>query len=182
MYRLAAAEPVHGTPFHSWTCSCASVADVPVLMWARPLIPCGVPIWSSVLQWERLQDAGWGALGAPRPLCILRRPPSLGRLLSCLLLLWLMLLMRGQALVQDVYPAYRLPSLLWRHCCVSSPHFPLPPGHRDLADAALRCLPANSQEYPPRARRRWPSLWCWSTACTIFCGSLCPPIVDSSDC
>ena len=30
--RLAPAEPVHGTPFHSWTCSCASVADVPVLM------------------------------------------------------------------------------------------------------------------------------------------------------
>ena len=66
-------------------------------------------------------------------------------------------------------------------CCVSSPHLPLPPGHRDLAGAALRCLAANSQEYPPRARRRWPSLWCWSTACTIFCGSLCAPIVDSSD-
>ena len=30
--RLAPAEPVHSTPFHSWTCSCASVADIPVLM------------------------------------------------------------------------------------------------------------------------------------------------------
>ena len=50
--RLAPAEPVHGTPFHSWTCSCASVADVPVLMWALSLIPCGVPIWPLVLQWE----------------------------------------------------------------------------------------------------------------------------------
>ena len=45
-------------------------------MWARPLIPCGVPIWSSVLQWERLQDSGWGVVGAPRPLGLLRRPPS----------------------------------------------------------------------------------------------------------
>ena len=66
-------------------------------------------------------------------------------------------------------------------CCVSSPHLPLPPWHRDLAGAAFRCLAAHSQEYPPRARRRWPSLWCWSTACTIFCSSLCPPLVDSSD-
>ena len=150
MYRLAAAEPVHGTPFHSWTCLCASVADVPVLMWARPLIPCGVPRWPLVLQWER-----WVPLGAPRPLCLLRRLPSLGhscaRLVSCLPLLWLILLMRGQALVQGVHPAYRLPS------------------------------GGQLEEYPPRARRRWPSLWCWSTACTIFCGSLCSPIVDSSD-
>ena len=165
---------------HLFTLGCG-----PVLMWARPLVPCGVPIWSSVLQWEGLQDGGWGVFRAPQPRCLLRRPPSLGhsraQLLSRLLLLWLMLLMRGQVLVQDVHPASRLPFLFWRHCCVSSPHFPLPPGHRDLADVALRCLAANSQEYPPRARRRWPSLWCWSTACTIFCGSLCPPIVDSSD-
>ena len=61
-------------------------------------------------------------LGAPRPLCPLRRPPSLGhyraRLLSCLPLLWLTLLMRGQALVQGVHPPYRLPSLLWRQIAV----------------------------------------------------------------
>ena len=132
---------------------------------------------------EAIAGCCWSALGAFRPRCLLRRPPSLGhsrvRLLSCLLLLWLLLLMRGQALVQNVHAACRLPFLFWRHCCVSSSHFPLP---RNLADAALRCLAANSQEYPPRARRRWSSLWCWSTACTIFCGSLCPPIVDSSDC
>ena len=90
--------------------------------------------------------------------CLLCRPPSLGhsraRLLSCLLLiwlmLWLMLLMREQALVQDVLSAYRSPSLLWRLACelAPSPHLPLPPGHRDLADAALRWLAANSQEFP----------------------------------
>ena len=61
------AEPVHGTPFHSWTRSCASVADAPVLVWACPLIPHGVPIWPSVLLWKQCQDAGWGALVAPRP-------------------------------------------------------------------------------------------------------------------
>ena len=33
-------------------------------------------------------------------------------------------------------------------CCVSSPHLPLPPWHRDLAGAAFRCLAAHSQEYP----------------------------------
>ena len=44
---------VQGTPFHSWTRSCVSVADAPVLVWACPLIPNGVPIWSSVLQWKR---------------------------------------------------------------------------------------------------------------------------------
>ena len=54
----------------------ASVADAPVLMWARPLIPCGVPIWSSVLQWKRLQDAGWGALGAPRPIAYYADRPA----------------------------------------------------------------------------------------------------------
>ena len=61
---------------HSWTCSCASVADAPVLMWARLLIPCGVPIWSTVLQWKRLQDAGWGALGAPRPIAYYADRPA----------------------------------------------------------------------------------------------------------
>ena len=66
-------------------------------------------------------------------------------------------------------------------CCVSSPHLPLPTWCRDLAGAAFRRLAAHSQEYPPRARPRWPSLWCWSTACTIFCGSFSTPLVDSGD-
>ena len=47
--RLALAEPVHDT-FSLLASSCASVGDVPVLMWTRPLIPCGVPIWSLILQ------------------------------------------------------------------------------------------------------------------------------------
>ena len=61
-----------------------------------------------------------------------------------------MVLMREQALVLDAHPAYRAPSLLWRLACelAPSPHLPLPPGHRDLADAALRWLAANSQEFP----------------------------------
>ena len=67
VYGLATAEPVQGTPFHLWTRSCASVADAPVLVWACPLIPDGVPVWPSVLLWKQLQDAGWGALVAPRP-------------------------------------------------------------------------------------------------------------------
>ena len=46
-------------------------------------------------------------------------------------------------------PCISITLLAWAACCVSSPHLPLPPGHRDLADAALRCLAANSQEYPP---------------------------------
>ena len=76
VYRLTAAEPVHGTPFHSWTRSCASVDDASVLVWACPLTPNGVPIWSSVLQWKRLQDAGWGALGAPRPIAYYADRPA----------------------------------------------------------------------------------------------------------
>ena len=28
--------------------------------------------------------------------------------------------------------------------------------------------------HPFHPRLRWPSLWCWTTASTIFCGSLCP--------
>ena len=42
-------------------------------------------------------------------------------------MLWLMLLMREQALVQDVHSAYRSPSLLWRLACelAPSPHLPL---------------------------------------------------------
>ena len=40
------------------------------------------------------------------------------RLLSCLPLLWLTLLMRGQALVRGVQLAYQLPSLLWLQIAV----------------------------------------------------------------
>ena len=59
---------------------CASVADAPVLMWARPLIPGGVPIWSSVLQWKQLQ----GALGSPRPIAYYAdRPASVTPVPGC---------------------------------------------------------------------------------------------------
>ena len=47
-------------------------------------------------------------------------------------------------------PCHRSPSVLWRLACelAPSPHLPLPPGHRDLADAALRWPAADSQESP----------------------------------
>ena len=54
-------------------------------MWARPLIPRGVPIWPLVLQWERLQDAGWGALrGTPAtPATLPTTPTAQSRSLPC---------------------------------------------------------------------------------------------------
>ena len=48
-------------------------------------------------------------------------------------------------------PCHRSPSVPWRLACelAPSPHLPLPPGHRDLADAALRSPAADSQESLP---------------------------------
>ena len=47
-------------------------------------------------------------------------------------------------------PCHRSPSVLWRLACelAPSPHLPLPPGHRDLADVALRWRAADSQASP----------------------------------
>ena len=65
VYRLATAEPVQGSPFHLWTCSCASVAGGPVLVWACPLIPDGVPVWPSVLLWKHAEASAGCWLGCP---------------------------------------------------------------------------------------------------------------------
>ena len=46
-------------------------------------------------------------------------------------------------------PCISITLLAWAACCLSTPHLPLPPQHRNLADVALRCLAAHSQEYPP---------------------------------
>ena len=45
-------EPVQGSPFHSWTRSCARVAGGPVHVWACPLILDGGPVRPSVLLWK----------------------------------------------------------------------------------------------------------------------------------
>ena len=72
-----------------------------------------------------------------------------------------------QTLVVDAYPATVRP--LWRLACelAASSLLLVPLGHLDLADAALRLPAAASQLSLPRLR--WPSLWCWTTASTIFC-------------
>ena len=58
-----------------------------------------------------------------------------------------------QTVVLDAHPAIVRPPLL-----------PLPPGHLDLANAALCSPAADSQKSLP-----YKTLWCWTTASTIFC-------------
>ena len=65
VYRLDTAEPVQGSPFHLWTCSCASVAGGPVLVWACPLMPDGVPERPSVLLWKPVEASAGCWLGCP---------------------------------------------------------------------------------------------------------------------
>ena len=151
---LAAAEPVHGTPFHSWTCSCASVLmfldSTPNSLWCAYLaIGLAVGAIAGCLVGVLLEAPRHFAHFADRPASV----TSVSRLLVPLLA-WLTLLLRGQTLVHGV-PCLLITLLaLAADCCELAPSpFACWASGPSRCGSSLSCL-ANSQEYPPRARRR----------------------------
>ena len=156
-------EPVQGSPFHSWTRSCASVAGGPVHVWACPLILDGGPVRPSVLLWKPVAASAVCWLGCPRgtpakcqvPILPTVLPRSLspgGRLL-------LLLLAAAHVVAHDaVVPADTGRGCFPCHCAAPMPCRPAwevaasPPlaigGHLDLAElagAALHLPAAASQ-------------------------------------
>ena len=110
--------------------------------------------------WKQVQDAGWGALVAPRPSAHSTDCPA-----SITPAWWLATavspLDAAHAIAQDAevpadtgrgcLPCYCAAPMPWRLACelAASPLLPVPLGHLDLADAALRLPAAASQKSLP---------------------------------
>ena len=110
--------------------------------------------------WKQVQDAGWGALVAPRPSahstdCPASIPPASSLATA------VFALDAAHAIAQDAeipadtgrgcLPCHCAAPMPWRLACelAASPLLPVPFGHLDLADAALRLPAADSQMFFP---------------------------------
>ena len=186
-------EPVQGSPFHSWTRSCASVAGGPVHVWACPLILDGGPVRPLVLLWKPVAASAVCWLGCPRGTPAKCQVPISTDCPAPITLAWGPTTATSSCwsscLAHDaVVPADTGRGCLPCHCAAPMPCRPAwevaasPPlaigGHLDVAElagAALH-LPALPRSYPFPTRLRWPSLRYWTTASTVFCvayGLLC---------